>query len=63
MPVVQVIEDPDNPGELLLDLGLELCAQLGWQVGDTIEWIDTKDSTWLMTKSASTNTSLKTTQE
>ena len=64
MPVVQVVEDPDNPGELLLDLGTEVCAaQLGWQVGDTIEWIDNKDSTWLMTKSASTNTSLKTTQE
>ena len=57
MPVAQVVEDPDHPGELLLDLGTELCAQLGWQVGDTIEWIDQKDGTWLMTKSASTNTS------
>ena len=57
MPTVQVVEDPNNPGELLLDLGLELCAQLGWQAGDTIEWIDNKDGTWLMTKSASTNTS------
>jgi hypothetical protein len=56
MPVVQVVEDPDNPGELLLDLGTEVCAQLGWQVGDTIEWIDNKDGTWLMIKSASTNT-------
>lgn len=53
----QVVEDPDHPGELLLDLGLGLCAQLGWQVGDAIEWIDQKDGTWLMTKSASTNTS------
>jgi len=60
---VQVVEDPDHPGELLLDLGTELCAQLGWQVGDTIEWIDRKDGTWLMTKSASTNTSLNITQE
>lgn len=57
MPVAQVVEDPDHPGELFLGLGLELCAQLGWQVGDTIEWIDQKDGTWLMTKSASTNTS------
>ena len=60
---VQVVEDPDNPGELLLDLGTEVCAQLGWQVGDTIEWIDNKDGTWLMTKSASTNTSPNSTQE
>ena len=63
MPAVQVVEDTDHPGELLLDLGLELCAQLGWQAGDTIEWIDQKDGTWLMIKSASKNTSLKTTQE
>ena len=60
---VQVVEDPDHPGELLLDLGLELCAQLGWQVGDTIEWKDNKDGTWLMTKSASTNTSINSTPE
>jgi DNA-binding Xre family transcriptional regulator len=43
-----VVEDPDNPGELLLDLGAELCAELGWQVGDTLEWIDNKDGTWLL---------------
>ena len=57
MPTVKVIEDPDNPGELILDLGNKLCAQLGWQAGDTIEWIDQKDGTWLMIKSASKNTS------
>ena len=60
---VQVVADPDHPGELLLDLGLELCAQLGWQVGDTIEWTYQKDGTWLMTKSASTNISSNSTQE
>ena len=60
---VQVVADPDHPGELLLDLGLELCAQLGWQVGDTIEWKDQKDGTWLMTKSALTNISSNLTQE
>jgi hypothetical protein len=63
MPVAQVVEDPDHPGELVLDLGLELCAQLGWQVGDTIEWKDQKDGTWLMTKSASKNISLNSTLE
>ena len=56
MITVQVIEDPDHPGELLLDLGLELCARLGWQVGDTIEWIDNKDGTWAMQKQASKST-------
>lgn len=63
MATAQVVEDTDHPGELLLDLGLELCAQLGWQVGDTIEWTDQKDGTWLMTKSALTNISSNLTQE
>jgi hypothetical protein len=61
--IFHIIEDPDHPGELLLDLGNELCAQLDWQAGDTIEWIDNKDGTWLMTKSASTNTLSNSTQE
>jgi DNA-binding Xre family transcriptional regulator len=47
---VQVIEDPDNPEELLLDLGTELCAELGWKVGDTVQWIDNKDGTWQLIK-------------
>ena len=47
---VQVIEDPDNPEELLLDLGTELCTELGWAVGDTVQWIDNKDGTWQLIK-------------
>ena len=47
---VQVVEDPENPEELLLDLGNELCAELGWQVGDTLEWTDNKDGTWTLLK-------------
>lgn len=45
-----IIEDPDNPGELLLDLGNDLCTELGWEVGDTLEWIDNKDGTWSIKK-------------
>ena len=48
--IVNVIEDPDNPGELLLDLGHELCETMGWTVGDTIEWIDNKDGSWALRK-------------
>lgn len=43
---VQVIEDPNNPEELLLDLGTELCEELGWKAGDTVQWVDNKDGTW-----------------
>jgi hypothetical protein len=63
MPVATVVEDPDHPGELLLDLGTELCAELDWQIGDTLEWIDQKDGSWLLKKKASANYSTNSTQE
>jgi hypothetical protein len=53
MPTLKVVENPDNPEELLLDLGIELCAELGWQVGDTLEWIDQKDGSWTLHKKES----------
>ena len=51
---VQVIEDPNDPEELLLDLGTELCEELGWKVGDTVQWIDNKDGTWQITLTGKT---------
>jgi len=46
----KLIEDPEDPDQLLLDLGKELCNQLGWQVGDELQWIDNKDGTWTIKK-------------
>lgn len=48
--VCDVIANPDNPEELLLDLGHEVCDKLGWAVGDTLEWIDNKDGSWTLKK-------------
>ena len=62
MPVATVVEDPDHPGELLLDLGTELCAELGWQAGDTLEWIDNKDGSWLLRRKTSTHYSTESTE-
>ncbi len=45
-----VIESPDNPEELMLDLGNEVCDELGWKEGDVVEWIDNKDGTWTLRK-------------
>jgi len=47
---VQLIEDPDDAGNLLLDLGLEICERLGWKPGDTLDWIDNKDGSWTLIK-------------
>ena len=44
-----VVEDPET-GELLLPFSDELLEQVGWKIGDTIEWIDNKDGTWTMRK-------------
>lgn len=35
---VKVIQDPDNPDELVLDLGDKICDELGWKEGDTLIW-------------------------
>jgi ABC-type lipoprotein release transport system permease subunit len=45
-----LIEDPETPGEFLLDLGDDLVNQLGWKVGDTITWINNLDGTWTLRK-------------
>jgi hypothetical protein len=42
--------EKDENGDLILPLGDELCAQVGWKVGDTIEWIDNGNGTWTMRK-------------
>lgn len=42
--------ETDENGDLILPLGDELCSELGWQVGDTIEWIDNDDGSWTMRK-------------
>jgi hypothetical protein len=46
--IVELIEDKN--GDLILPLGDELCNEVGWKVGDTIEWIDNGDGSWTMRK-------------
>ena len=48
--VRQLIEDPEDPEQLILDLGQELCDELGWVVGDTLTWTDLKDGSWQLKK-------------
>lgn len=46
--IVELIKDEN--GDLILPLGDELCADVGWKVGDTIQWIDNGDGSWTMRK-------------
>jgi hypothetical protein len=48
-----IVEDPEHPGEMLLDLGDELCEQMGWKPGDTIVWKDNGDGTFTLKKADS----------
>jgi hypothetical protein len=50
-----IVEDPDHPGEMLLDLGDELCEHLGWKPGDQLDWVDNKDGTWTLRKKISSS--------
>ena len=48
-----IVEDPDHPGELLLDLGNELCEQMDWEPGDTVKWTQLEDGRWTIKKISS----------
>jgi hypothetical protein len=54
-----LVEDPEHPGEILLDLGDELCEHLGWKEGDTIVWKDNQDGTWTLSKAPATDVNNK----
>ena len=50
--VRRIIEDPEDPEQLILDLGQELCDQMGWAEGDTLTWTDLKDGSWQLKKAS-----------
>ncbi len=50
-----VEEDPETK-ELVLVFPDEVIEQVGWQPGDTLQWIDNKDGTWTLTRKESNDT-------
>ena len=46
---LNVEEDPKT-GDYMLTFPPELLEQAGWKEGDTIDWIDQKDGSWLLKK-------------
>jgi hypothetical protein len=50
--------DPKT-GDLILPLSDEMTAGLGWEIGDTLEWIDNKDGTWTIKKKVNPLTLIK----
>jgi hypothetical protein len=46
---ITVEEDPET-GELILPLPEDMLQLQGWVEGDTLEWIDNKDGSWILQK-------------
>jgi hypothetical protein len=44
------LETDPKTGDLILPLTDEMTAGLGWEVGDTLKWIDNQDGTWTIKK-------------
>jgi hypothetical protein len=53
MTTVYLEEDSD--GELILPLDFDLINQMGWNVGDTLQWIDNGDGTYSIKKHEDSN--------
>lgn len=47
---ITVEEADDGSGDLVLPLTDEIMESAGWQIGDTLEWIDNKNGTWSIKK-------------
>jgi hypothetical protein len=54
-----VLQDTDFPEELILDLGLEICNQVGWEVGDNLSWTDNGDGSFTLAKVPAKPTAMK----
>lgn len=46
---LQVQEDPET-GELILEFPDDVFEGTGWQIGDSITWIDNGDGSWTLRK-------------
>jgi len=53
MTIVQVEKDSD--GELVLPFPEDLIKELGWNIGDTLQWIDNNDGTFSIKKHENSN--------
>lgn len=42
--------EQDAEGNLVLPISDEMMAELGWKIGDTINWNDNEDGSWTMSK-------------
>lgn len=42
-------EDPET-GDIILPIPQELLDKMGWVEGDSLEWVQTTDESWILSK-------------
>lgn len=47
---IKVEDAEDGSGDLILPFPEDLLESAGWKEGDTLEWIDNKDGSWILKK-------------
>jgi hypothetical protein len=47
---VTVEENPDDPEECILPFPEDMLAAVGWKEGDTIEWKELANGSWILSK-------------
>lgn len=47
--IVKIETDPET-GDLILPFTDEMLNEVGWKIGDVLEWIDNEDGTWTIRK-------------
>jgi hypothetical protein len=52
--IIDVKEDPES-GDYILEFPDDLMESAGWKLGDTLEWIDNKDGSWMLRKKDETS--------
>lgn len=48
--VLPVLDNPDYPGEYMLQFNDEILEGTGWKEGDVLVWVDNKDGSWTIKK-------------
>ncbi len=50
MKTTLTVEYDEETGDHYLQFGNDVLAQLGWHIGDELQWIDNKDGSWTLTQ-------------
>ena len=45
-----ITEEDPNTGDIILPIPPELLERMGWKEGDTLEWKQTDNGSWILSK-------------